>query len=97
MTRLQTLVLALPFCFSGAAAFASTSNDLVEKGWKALEPAATPGGGPSEAEMYFKTAIDSDKSNTRAYLGLSLLYEMQERKPEAWNAFRNVLTTEKNY
>ncbi len=97
VTRLQTLVLALPFCFCGAAAFASTSNDLVEKGWKALEPAATPGGGQSDAEKFFKAAIDADKSNTRAYLGLSLLYEMQERKPEAWNAFRNVLTTEKNY
>ncbi|MBX2991575.1 MAG: DUF3857 domain-containing protein [Bacteroidetes bacterium] len=97
MTRLQTLILTLAVFFCGVVAFASSSNDLVEKGWKSLEPAPAPGGGQSEAEKYFKEAIDADKSNTRAHLGLSLLYEMQERKLEAWNAFRNVLTTEQNY
>ncbi|MEO8167793.1 MAG: hypothetical protein ABI623_06070, partial [bacterium] len=72
--------------------FAGTSDELVKSAWRALE-----GKGQVEAESKFKEAIALDKSNTRAYIGLSLLYDMQDRKNEAWNTFRNVLTIEKNY
>lgn len=74
-----------------ALAFAIPESN-VELAWKALQ-----GAGQKQAEEQFKAAIAADKNNTRAYLGLSLLYEMQDRKPEAWDVFKNVLSAEQNF
>lgn len=71
---------------------ASSDDELLKNAWKALE-----GEGQAEAEKKFKEVIAADKANTRAYIGLSLLYDMQDRKAEAWNVFKNVFTTEQNY
>ena len=68
------------------------SDELIGKAWKALE-----GSGQEEAEKNFKAAIDADRKDTRAYLGLSLLYELQDRKAEAWNTFKNVMSSESNF
>ena len=87
----STLLIAV-FILFRIIGLAAPSDDLLKDAWKALE-----GKGQTEAEKKFKEAIAVDKSNTRAYLGLSLLYDMQDRKAEAWNTFKNVLTTEQNY
>ncbi len=92
MNNTRILILATTILLLRTLTFASGSNELVAKAWKALE-----GKGQAEAEKNFKDAIATDKKNTRAYLGLSLLYDMQDRKAEAWNTFKSVLTTEQNY
>lgn len=73
-------------------ATASSSEEFIAEAWKALE-----GAGQARAEAAFKSAIAADKTNTRAYLGLSLLYDLQDRKAEAWDVFKNVLSTETNF
>lgn len=72
--------------------FASPGDELVGKAWKALE-----GAGQQQAEEYFKAAIEADKNNTRAYVGYSLLLELQDRKPDAWQMFKKVIDIEQNF
>ncbi len=88
----RTFILAIAILFFKTLSFPFAGEELVAKAWKALE-----GAGQGEAEKNFNSAITADKTNTRAYLGLSLLYDMQDRKAEAWNTFKNVLTSEQNY
>ena len=47
-------------------------------------------------EQKFQAALAADSTNTRAYLGLSMLYDLQEDYAEAWRVFRNVLRTADN-
>ena len=47
-------------------------------------------------EQKFQAAIAADSTNTRAYLGLSMLYDLQEDYTEAWRVFRHVLRTADN-
>ena len=85
----KALVAVLIIC--STIAFGQTDSD-VDKAWRALE-----GAGQQSAEQLFKASINQNKNNTRAYLGLSLLYELQDRKPEAWDAFINILKTNHDY
>lgn len=84
-------ILFLLILLLNTVAFAIPESD-VELAWKALQ-----GSGQKQAEEHFKAAIAAEKTNTRAHLGISLLYEMQDRKSEAWDAFKNVLSTEQNF
>ena len=108
MNNIRTLILATAILFFRTLTFASAGDELVAKAWKALEglPAEASasvddstrraGRGQADAEKNFKAAIAADKNNTRAYLGLSLLYDLQDRKAEAWDVFKKVLNTERN-
>ncbi|MBI5470712.1 MAG: DUF3857 domain-containing protein [Ignavibacteriae bacterium] len=92
MHRVFALAVAAGIFFLRTIA-APTTDERIAEAWKSLEGRA----GQREAEQNFKAAIDSSKNNTRAYLGLSLLYELQDRKAEAWNTVRNVMKSETNF
>lgn len=86
------ILLALPLS-------AATPDDLVAKAWEALAPrpesAASDRGQPA-AERYFKAALDADNGNLRARLGLALLLDMQDKKRDAWDVFKNVIDVHAN-
>ncbi len=87
------LVLFSFFIFLNASnpAIATASDDLVSTAWKAFDTNNFAG-----AEQKFKNAIDAAPNNSRAYMGLSLLYELQQRYAESWEMFRMALRFEKN-
>ena len=47
-------------------------------------------------EQKFKDAIESDKTNTRAYLGLAYLYELEYKNELAWETFRKIAEFDEN-
>lgn len=49
-----------------------------------------------QIEQKFMAVIEADQNNTRAYLGLSYLYNMQQKYEDSWMAFKNALKTKKN-
>jgi len=71
----------------------SDQSDLyVNEAWQAWEI-----NDQQLVEEKFLKAIEEDKNNTRAYLGLSFLYELQDKGKESWDVFKNILDTEKDY
>jgi tetratricopeptide (TPR) repeat protein len=48
-------------------------------------------------EQKFLEAIKEDKNNTRAFIGLSYLYQLQQKNTKAWKTFRHVVETEPNF
>ena len=48
-------------------------------------------------EKKFQDAIAADSMNTRAYLGLSILYDFQNKYDKAWMTFRHVTQTEADF
>jgi tetratricopeptide (TPR) repeat protein len=73
-------------------AISSKSNLLVEEAWKYWGE-----NNYQLVEQKFKEAIQEDENNTRAYIGLSYLYQLHDRNSDAWQQFKNVLHTENNY
>jgi tetratricopeptide (TPR) repeat protein len=72
------------------SADAPTSARLVEEAWQAWNTNEQ-----KIVEQKFQEAIKADPTNTRAYLGLAYLYEMQYKFQEAWKSYANVTRTEK--
>ncbi|MBS1537645.1 MAG: DUF3857 domain-containing protein [Bacteroidetes bacterium] len=91
MKKLQTVLIVLLTIASNSFAIASESSKLVDEAWNAWEQNDN-----STVELKFLQAIKTDSSNTRAYVGLALLYEIQRKETKAWEVFKNVLKSEKD-
>lgn len=81
------LLVWVTFVFAGT----EKSNQLVEQAWQAYE-----GNDLRVVEQKFMAAIDEDNNNTRAFLGLSYLYQLQSDYEKSWMAFSHALQVEKN-
>jgi tetratricopeptide (TPR) repeat protein len=68
------------------------SDSHVREAWEAWER-----NDQQEVENKFKAAIEADDQNTKAYLGLSYLYCLQEKYEDSWKAFEKILHTEENF
>lgn len=77
--------------YSQSYAVFKQSENLVEQAWQAWEK-----NDQTEVEAKFKAATAVDPTNSRAYLGLSYLYQLQSKQTAAWEAFSKVLEIEKN-
>lgn len=79
------------FLFFACGLFASLyAQPLVDKAWEAF--------GKNDfkaAEQLFKQYTAQNPNDTRGFIGLSLVYDALHRKRDSWNAFKNVLKTEK--
>ncbi|MGH9853752.1 MAG: DUF3857 domain-containing protein, partial [Blastocatellia bacterium] len=94
MFRAILLTLCLTFLFlNGAKAQTSPekSHALVAEAWKAWGENNQP-----QVEAKLTAAIKEDPANTRASLGLYLLYHMQGKDRQAWDALKNVLQSKEN-
>jgi len=69
-----------------------TSAEYVEAAWSAWNE-----NDQKTVEQKFRQAITVDPSNTRAYVGLSYLYEMQYKYLEAWQNYAKVVKTESDF
>lgn len=67
------------------------SDKLVNAAWEAWEK-----NDQAAVESNFKAALAADPKNSRAYLGLAYLYNMQEKHDQSWDAFRNIMETAEN-
>jgi tetratricopeptide (TPR) repeat protein len=90
-TIINLILLAL-FLSTHLLANLTKSEEFVTAAWKAWE-----NNDHQLVETKFLAAVDVDKNNTRAYLGLFFLYSFQDKKDQAWEIFKNVLRTEKDY
>ncbi|MFQ5606083.1 MAG: tetratricopeptide repeat protein [bacterium] len=93
MQKKRIVLLALLF-FSGVSiliAGSDKSSRLVKEAWQAWEKNDL-----SLVEKKFQQAIKADKNNARAYLGLSYLYNLQEKHDRAWSVYKNVLHIEED-
>lgn len=84
-------ILFLSVIFTMGTPAQTGCGEAVSVAWKAL--------GNNEldvAEQKFDEAVKLCPNNSRAYMGLSLLYEMQLRYDDAWTAFRNAIRIEKD-
>ena len=66
------------------------AQSLVDKAWEAF--------GKNDfksAEQLFKQYTIQNPNDTRGFIGLSLVYDVLHKKRDSWNAFKNVLRTEK--
>lgn len=77
--------------FAGILPLRAGYDESVAEAWKYLNT-----NDMLAAERSFKEAIALDPKNSRAYMGLSFLYELQLRTTESWQMFRTVLATEPN-
>ena len=48
-------------------------------------------------EQKFQEAIQANPNDTRAYIGLAYLYEMQYKYLEAWQTYAKVIDTEADF
>ncbi len=91
MNRLRVVLFFLVVLGTYSIAIASESSVLVDEAWKAWEQ-----NDHSTVEQKFQTAIKADPKNTRAYIGLAFLYEIQRKEKQSWEVFRNVMTSEQD-
>lgn len=80
-------LFALIIC--GTLPLFAQSSTLIDEAWKAWEQNDNV-----TVEQKFLAAIKADPKNTRAYIGLAYLYELQHRDKEAWAIFKNILVSE---
>lgn len=78
-------------CLVPGAPARADSDSLVVAAWTSWN-----GRSSADVERLFREAITADAGNTRAHLGLALFYTLQDRHADSWQAFRNLLKTEKN-
>ncbi len=84
MTLLRTSsICGLVLCslFISSIAFASESDSIVDNAWKQWNENKR-----DLVEQSFLSAIQKDPNNTRAHLGLYLLYTLQLEPGKAWDA-----------
>lgn len=82
------LLMALCWILQPIAIFSQTD---IDKAWQAFGKNEY-----KEAEKYCKQYIAQNPNDTRGYITLSFVYDMMHRKRDSWNAFKNVLKTEKD-
>lgn len=90
----QKVLVSILLLVWGTVLFAGTekSNQFVEEAWKVWEA-----DDHQTVEQKFISAIEQDRNNTRAYVGLSYLYNLQGNDEKSWIAFKNVLNTVENF
>ncbi|MBM3263800.1 MAG: DUF3857 domain-containing protein [candidate division Zixibacteria bacterium] len=76
----------LTLAVSPLAAATKNSEQLVREAWTAWSR-----NDRKTVEQKFHAAIAADSTQMRAYLGLTMLYDMEQRYDLAWNVFRQVL------
>ena len=81
-TRFMNLLMPLVL----AAAILPAQEMPVDLAWQALAE-----NNQQRAESFFRAAIAKDSSDTRAYIGLSLLFDMQNKPEESWTVFSKLL------
>lgn len=87
LSRIHSLFfVSVLLLFFSPLAKASTSDSLVNEGWKQWNDNKR-----DLVEKSFLAAIQSDAANPRAYLGLTLLYTLQEQPEKAWSNFRQAI------
>ncbi|HPC35840.1 MAG TPA: DUF3857 domain-containing protein [Candidatus Marinimicrobia bacterium] len=69
-----------------------TSTQYVNEAWQAWNR-----NDQKLVEQKFQEAIQTDPTNTRAYIGLAYLYEMQYKYLKAWQTYTNVVNTEADF
>lgn len=84
-SRITRILLLLAISF-GTARAGAPADSLVDAAWHAWDT----GNQPLVAANFLK-ALRLEPENTRALLGLSLLYRMQTKYDEAWSAFVRIL------
>ncbi|MGH9802769.1 MAG: tetratricopeptide repeat protein, partial [Blastocatellia bacterium] len=91
--RLFTIFAVLLFatvnclaCLSDTQQSQALGQALVAEAWKAWNE-----NNQSQVEAKLNAAIKEDRTNNRAWLGLYLLYQMQGKDRQAWDALKNVL------
>src|SRR5215510_3478290 len=90
--RILSLSILL-LLFQGRSVFANTAADaLIADAWKAWER-----NNQQLVEAKFLAAIKEDPRNTRAALGLSLLYILQKKNAASCEKLKTVLQTEPDY
>ena len=91
MNQIRIILIMLVTVGGYAASAASESSNLVDEAWKAWEQ-----NDHVQVEQKFQAAIKADPKNTRAYIGLAFLYEIQRKEKQSWETFKNVLTSEQD-
>jgi tetratricopeptide (TPR) repeat protein len=91
MNQIRVILLLLIIFGSYFVSIASESSNLVDEAWKAWEQ-----NDHATVEQKFQAAIKADPKNTRAYIGLAFLYEIQRKEKQSWEAFRNVMASEQD-
>lgn len=82
------LIFIALFIVSNGIAYGQSD---IEKTWELLGK-----NNFKEAEKVCKKYISVNPNDTRGYVTLSFIYDMLHRKRDSWNAFKNVLRTEKD-
>jgi tetratricopeptide (TPR) repeat protein len=78
-------------CATNAQAGPERSLALVAEAWKAWGE-----NNQQQVEAKLTAALKEDPANTRASLGLYLLYRMQGKERQAWDALKTVLQSKEN-
>lgn len=94
MKQKMLSISGLLILFAAVNLFANTeeSDSLVTEAWKAWEE-----NDQQQVERKFLAAIEEDRDNTRAYLGLCFLYSLQGKYEKSWMTYKNILQTEKDF
>lgn len=79
-------ILSLLFIVSTSMVASATSDSLVDYGWKQWNENKR-----SLVERSFLSAIEKDKKDARAYLGLALLYALQDQPEKEWPVYKQAL------
>ncbi|MGE5398860.1 MAG: tetratricopeptide repeat protein [Ignavibacteriales bacterium] len=87
-----SLLLIILLTYISCPANESKSKALVDEAWKAWQK-----NDHELVQQKFSEAVKEDDKNVRAYLGLTLLYSLENRFQDAWNSFRKVIELDKNY
>ncbi|HQO73603.1 MAG TPA: hypothetical protein PLO58_02050, partial [Candidatus Marinimicrobia bacterium] len=87
----NTILIILLF---GESLFSNifTSAQYVEEAWQAWNR-----NDQKLVEQKFQEAIQANPNDTRAYIGLAYLYEMQYKHLEAWQTYAKVIDTEADF
>ena len=88
MKRIFVCLIAISLVPGTVLAATPDSERLVEEAWAAWDLNER-----GVVEQKFQAAIAADSMNTRAYLGLSMLYDMQHHYDKAWMTFRHIKRT----
>ena len=84
--HLMLCILPLFVLFISSASSASESDSLVDQGWKQWNENKR-----DLVERSFSSAIQKDANNARAYIGLTLLYTLQEQNEKAWIVYKQLI------
>jgi tetratricopeptide (TPR) repeat protein len=83
--------LILFVIFSPSVLVASESDSLVDFAWKRWNDNKR-----DLVEQSFLSAIQKDANNARAYIGLMLLYTLQEQNEKAWSVYKQAIEKNQN-